>query len=155
MISQQQTFISFTHKMAAKTRWHRYETKLRQFHPVYILLITENCQSIQHVAANDLHRICYACNCFVRLLRQRCSNQRRTLIGISIFVCVSRGAVSALALCPLRKWRKCTPESTDPAPSQSQTVLSPFLLRPILKHGMCVHSAETRSVELRACVNVT
>jgi len=29
MISQQQTFISFIHKMAAKTSWYRYWTKLR------------------------------------------------------------------------------------------------------------------------------
>ena len=26
---------SFTHKMAAKTSWHRYGTKLRHCHPVY------------------------------------------------------------------------------------------------------------------------
>jgi len=26
---------SFTHKMAAKTGWHRYESKLRHCHPVY------------------------------------------------------------------------------------------------------------------------
>ena len=26
---------SFTHKMAAKTGWHRYGTKLRHYHPVY------------------------------------------------------------------------------------------------------------------------
>jgi len=28
-------FQSFTCKMAAKTRWHRYGTKLRYCHPVY------------------------------------------------------------------------------------------------------------------------
>jgi len=28
---------SFTHKMAAKTSWHRYGTKLRHCHPVYLL----------------------------------------------------------------------------------------------------------------------
>jgi len=28
-------FQSFTYKMAAKTRWHRYGTKLRYGHPVY------------------------------------------------------------------------------------------------------------------------
>jgi len=26
---------SFTHKMAAKTSWHRYGTKLRHYHPMY------------------------------------------------------------------------------------------------------------------------
>jgi len=26
---------SFTHKMAVKTSWHRYGTKLRHCHPVY------------------------------------------------------------------------------------------------------------------------
>ena len=26
---------SFTHKMAAKTTWHRYGTKLRHCHPMY------------------------------------------------------------------------------------------------------------------------
>ena len=26
---------SFTHKMAAKTSWHRYGTKLRHCHPTY------------------------------------------------------------------------------------------------------------------------
>jgi len=26
---------TFTHKMAAKTGWHRYETKLRHCHPMY------------------------------------------------------------------------------------------------------------------------
>jgi len=26
---------SFTHKMAAKTSWHRYGTKLRHCHPMY------------------------------------------------------------------------------------------------------------------------
>jgi len=26
---------SFTHKMAAKSSWHRYETKLRHCHPLY------------------------------------------------------------------------------------------------------------------------
>ena len=35
VISQQRTFISFTHKMAAKTSWHRYGTKLRHCHDMY------------------------------------------------------------------------------------------------------------------------
>ena len=26
---------SFAHKMAAKTSWHRYESKLRHCHPMY------------------------------------------------------------------------------------------------------------------------
>jgi len=30
---------SFTHKMAAKTSWHRYGTKLRHCHPVYTLAV--------------------------------------------------------------------------------------------------------------------
>ena len=29
----------FTHKMAAETSWHRYGTKLRHCHPMYITLI--------------------------------------------------------------------------------------------------------------------
>jgi len=29
---------SFTHKMAAKTSWHRYVTKLRHCHPMYSLI---------------------------------------------------------------------------------------------------------------------
>jgi len=28
---------SFTHKMVAKTGWHRYETKLRHCHPVLLV----------------------------------------------------------------------------------------------------------------------
>ena len=31
-------FRSFTYKMAAKTGWHRYGTKLRHCHPMYIIL---------------------------------------------------------------------------------------------------------------------
>jgi len=34
-LSQWQTFLGvFTHKMAAKIKWHRYETKLRHCHPM-------------------------------------------------------------------------------------------------------------------------
>jgi len=31
---------SFTHKMAAKTSWHRYGTKLRHCHPMYMVTVS-------------------------------------------------------------------------------------------------------------------
>jgi len=34
-ITVRNIYESFTHKMAAKTSWHRYGTNLRHCHPVY------------------------------------------------------------------------------------------------------------------------
>jgi len=39
---------SFTHKMAAKTSWHRYGTKLRHCHPIYRDHIGLNTKAYKH-----------------------------------------------------------------------------------------------------------
>jgi len=51
-------FRSFTYKMAPKTGWHRYGTKLRHCHPVYISArsgyCTELCSALQHHLSGTL-----------------------------------------------------------------------------------------------------
>ena len=47
---------SFTHKMAAKTSWHRYGTKLRHRHPMYILKLNETCTFVK--AKRELEVVC-------------------------------------------------------------------------------------------------
>jgi len=59
MISQQQTFLSFTHKMAAKTSWI---TKVRHFYPMYagwmpFLLPNPLCQSTE----DKLNKVFFVC----------------------------------------------------------------------------------------------
>ena len=47
---------SFTHKMAAKTSWHRYGTKLRHRHPMYILKLNKTCTFAK--AKRELEVVC-------------------------------------------------------------------------------------------------
>jgi len=51
-------FRSFTYKMAPKTGWHRYGTKLRHCHPMYISArsgyCTELCSALQHHLSGTL-----------------------------------------------------------------------------------------------------
>jgi len=41
---------SFTHKMAAKTSWRRYGTKLRHCHPVYRLLVSYGVYALDNIS---------------------------------------------------------------------------------------------------------
>jgi len=57
-ITVRNIYESFTHKMAAKASWHRYGTKLRHCHTMYIPIIVWVCQSVRPRCAcsNGPHR---------------------------------------------------------------------------------------------------